>query len=137
MNPILLAHKTANGIATAALSSNKTLSDIKLELKKLTKDALIDMLAGYMKTSKVTVESVARALLESEECTYLTYEDIASVISSAMSTKTTHKGVADYASKRPDWNVRPRKSHAERKTALTQLYADQSGESNVIKEVTK
>ena len=121
MNPIAIAHKTALALADIALKGNKSVEDIKKELLKLSKENLIEMLAHTLKAQKVTVESVARIILESDECQWLTYEEIADVVAHKMNSKTTHKGIADYASKRPEWNVKPRKSISERKAIIDEL----------------
>jgi len=60
--------------------------------------------------SKVKVEDVARALMESPECATLTWGDVADlIVSSGLGDKTSQASISSYASKKKeDWNIVPR-----------------------------
>ncbi len=117
MNAIAKALAKTNELVTAAISGNKTTEDIKAELMKLTKTELVDLLAANMKAQNVSIESVVKTILETEECSWLTYEQIATVICRHVpGAKTSSKSIASYASKYPkekNWKVVPRKRTAE------------------------
>jgi hypothetical protein len=60
--------------------------------------------------SKVKVEDVAKALMESPECATLTWADVAELIQTAgFGEKTSQASISSYASKRKaDWAIVPR-----------------------------
>jgi hypothetical protein len=60
--------------------------------------------------SKVKVEDVAKALMESPDCATLTWGDVAELIcTSGLGEKTSQASISSYASKRKaEWNIVPR-----------------------------
>lgn len=117
MNAIVKAIQTAKKIIETALTGQRTPEIVRAELMQLKKEELVDRLMQYMKGEKVTIESVCKPILESKDCAWLTYEEIATLVAKMMNSNTTKKGIADYASKR-GWEVAPRKSQKERNELL-------------------
>jgi hypothetical protein len=90
---------------------------IMLELEGMKNGEKIDHLIAKIvelekpvSTSKVKVEDVAKALMESTACATLTWGDVADLIqTSGLGDKTSAASISSYASKRKaDWNIVPR-----------------------------
>ena len=126
MNAIINANnKMMQHIATA-LKGQQSTEDLIAEYMKLDKKTLATMLAEKQKIQTVTVESVCKPIMEDEECAWLTWSDIANAVSKAMSSDTSDKSVASYASKNAKnkgWIIPPRKSNSERMTEIMKLVA--------------
>jgi len=124
MNAIINAMNKMNSHITSALKGNKSAEELTAEYMKLDKKALVAMLIEKQKLTSVTVESVAKLIMEDTECAWLTWSDIAAAISKAMGSSTTDKSIASYASKNTQnkgWVVPPRKSNAERNAEFMKL----------------
>jgi hypothetical protein len=123
-NKYVQAVQAMNTLINKALAGTRDIEAIRKELLQKSKEELVDLLIVHMKAENVTVESVAKVLLESEECAYLTYNEIAAGIATRLNSQTSDKSIASYASKNPKikgWKVVPRKSNAERNAEITKL----------------
>ena len=121
-NVIVDAVKTAKQHIMNLIGSNDDRAKREAELKKLTKDQLVELVLGTEKFTDVKIEDMVKLVLEDERCAWLDYETIASLVKDCVpSAKTTNKSIASYASKYPGqkgWTVIPRKSAAERTAAI-------------------
>ena len=124
MNAMILAHKTMSAHIDNALKGNQSIEDLIAEYMKLDRKTLATMLAEKQKLNNVTVESVAKAIMEDDACAWLTWGEIAKAISTAMNSATTDKSIASYASKNPGakgWVIPQRKSATARSEELMKL----------------
>lgn len=116
-NAIVIAMEKMNQLIDESLTGIHSIDDIKADLMKLSKAELVDMLAKNMKTVDVTVESIAQKIMETDECAWLTYDQIATAICNKKpGAKTSAKSIASYASKYPTekgWTVVKRRSQSE------------------------
>jgi uncharacterized protein YjdB len=90
------------------LSQEDALEAKKIELHKLTKDELVDMILESQKAKRTdTVQDLARAILSDEELIAASYEQIAEAIRELKpDAKTSSKSIASYVSKkREEWNL--------------------------------
>lgn len=124
MNAIITAVKAMNSHIEKALKGQQSTEDLIAEFMKLDKKTLATMLAEKQKLATVTVESVAKAIMEDPECAWLTWTDIAKAISTAMGSETSDKSIASYASKNTKnkgWVIPTRKTNGERQAELMKL----------------
>lgn len=122
MNAYVKAIKALAKHVDTAIAGNRDIDTIRKELLKKSKEDLVEMLIVHMKAEKVTVDSVAKSILEDADCSYLTYAEIAAGIADKLGTNTSEKSIASYASKRKgEWHVVPRKSGAERNAAIREM----------------
>jgi hypothetical protein len=124
MNAIINAVKKMNAHISTSLKGQQSTEDLIAEYMKLTKLELATMLAEKQKITTVTVESVAKVIMEDPDCAWLTWTDIAKAISSAMGSETSEKSIASYASKNTKnkgWIIPTRKSNGERQAELMKL----------------
>ena len=124
MNAIINAIKTLNSHIESALKGQQSTEDLIAEFMKLDKKTLATMLAEKQKLATVTVESVAKIIMEDPACAWLTWPEIAKAISTAMNSETSEKSIASYASKNTKnkgWIIPPRKSAAERQNEMMKL----------------
>lgn len=115
------AKKHIMGLITNCDERNKR----EVELKKLSKEQLIDLVLGTEKFEGVKIEDLVKLVLEDPKCAWLDYATIATIVTESVpGSKTSNKSVASYASKYPaakGWTVVPRKSAAERNAELLKL----------------
>jgi hypothetical protein len=107
------ANNQLNAIIDSFISKDKIESKHQAridELKKQTKDDLIALVLKYetKKSDKIKVEDVIKAILEDEQCQYLSYKTIAAQLREKLNTKTSDKSIAWYPSNRSNWNVKQR-----------------------------
>ena len=124
MNAIINAIKTMNAHIAEAVKGQESLEDLIAVYMKYDKKQLATMLAEQQKLTTVTVESIAKTIMEDPACTWLTWSDIAKAISTALKSDTSDKSIASYASKNvknKGWVVPPRKSQAERNAEMMKL----------------
>ena len=125
MNEIVIAMEKMNQLIDESLAGTRTIDDIKADLMKMTKAELVELLAENMKTTEVTVESIAKRILEEPDCAWLTYDQIATAICKRKpGAKTSSKSIGSYASKYPTekgWDVVKRKSQSEIRTETMKL----------------
>jgi hypothetical protein len=108
-----------------AINSPEDLEAQKKEFMTKTKTELVSLIMDLKKTRVVTVESVAKSILEDPTCNYLTYNEIAEAMAERLGSSTSHKSIASYVSKKKDWNVVPRRTTSERNTELAKLATQQ------------
>jgi len=124
-NVIVEAMTTAKNHIVSLLSSSDDRAKRETELKKLTKDQLVDLVLGTEKFEGVKIEDMAKLVLEDPKCAWLDYETIAQLVKDSVpAAKTSNKSIASYASKYPaqkGWVIVPRKSAAERNEELMKL----------------
>ena len=85
----------------------------RAELSTMKKDEIIALVLELEKPkadTKIKVEDVAKALMESPDCATLSWGDVADLICAAgLGEKTSQASISSYASKRKgDWNIVPR-----------------------------
>ena len=116
-NRIIAAMEKMNQLIDESLSGIRSIEDIKADLMKLSKTELVNLLAKNMKAEDVTVESIVEKIMATEECAWLTYDQIATAICNKKpGAKTSAKSIASYASKYPTekgWTVVKRRSQSE------------------------
>ena len=80
----------------------------KVELHKLNKDELVDMVLEGLKSRRTdTVQELAKAILKDEDLIVASYEQIAEAIREIRpEAKTSSKSIASYVSKkREEWDL--------------------------------
>lgn len=121
-NVLVDAVKIAKQHIVNLIGSNDDRAKREAELKKLSKEQLVDLVLSVEKFTDVKIEDMVKLVLEDERCAWLDYETIASLVKDSVPTaKTTNKSIASYASKYPaqkGWTVVPRKTAAERTAAI-------------------
>lgn len=123
-NLYLKALEAMNAHIGKALAGTQDHDTLKKELMAKPKQELVEMLISTMQSKSVTVESVAKTILEDPACDFLTYHEIAAGIAVAMNSDTSAKSIASYASKNAKnkgWQVVPRRSTAARQAELSKL----------------
>ena len=121
MNAILKAQQTMKSIIADATKGNRTTDDIRVDLMKLSKAELVDMLAAKMSEHKISVETVVQRILSHEDCAWLTYADVAAaLVAAGVGANTSSKSIASYVSK-GKWELPERKSASERSAELMKL----------------
>jgi hypothetical protein len=122
MNAYIKAIHAMNAHIDNALAGARDIDAIRKELTAKTHEELVELLIVSMKAEKVTVDSIARAILEDEECAILTYSEIATGICDKKPGNTSDKSIASYASKRKaDWTIVARSTATVRNTAMREL----------------
>ena len=124
MNGIINAHKALAAHIENALKGQQSTEDLIKEYMKLDKKVLATMLAEKQKLGVVTVESVAKAIMEDEACAWLNWTEVADAIAKALKSNTSVKSISSYASKNPKekgWIIPPRKSNTERNAEYMKL----------------
>ena len=90
------------------VNTDEALEAKRVELHKLTKDELVEMILEAQKNKKMdTVQDLARAILSDEDLIAANYETIAEAIREIKpEAKTSSKSIASYVSKkREEWNL--------------------------------
>lgn len=103
---------------------------------------LVDLIVGLEKPKTeggVKIEVIAKALLEEPACAILTYDQIAGMITTAVSdSKTSQKSIASYVSKhKEDWNVVPRERFKPDMASLLAIIPQSAGAEPAESEVEK
>lgn len=124
-NVIFTAIQAAQEHIAALTKLSTTRETRSLELKKLSKAELIELILDGEKFQGVKIEDMVKPILEDSRCAWLDYDTIATLIKEAVPTASTSaKSLASYASKYPkekNWIVHPRKTVAERQAAIMSI----------------
>lgn len=106
------ATQIVDSFAAGVETSEEVVAARTAELKALNKDELVAQILELEKpkaANTVKVEDVVKAIMTDEDCALLNYEQIAALVAGKLGTKTSHKSVASYASKKgKEWGIVPR-----------------------------